>query len=350
MLTTIHSVLAQGTPHHLKYYGDSTNISQASVTVIDNMLLKVRENLSDNWLMYLFVLAAGGIWGVTFSLARIATESGLHPLGLAWWQAAGGGLMNLCFCLFARDKLKNILQLAWPMTVIGFCGSVVPGTLLFYAAVHVPAGILAISIAVTPMLTYLASVVLKVEAFKSRRVTGVLLGFIAIVLIMRPGSVESLQASENSNVTFWILLALLSCCFYTLENLFVEKRISAEVYMPLLLGGGMLIAALLMLPFVVATGAWVTLSVPLDKAEWSVIFMILASGSAYLMYLILIRRAGAVFASLTGYVVTLSGVFWGIAIFAESHSQWIWLALLVMIIGMFLVTPRTDKRLEMEKN
>ncbi len=294
--------------------------------------------------MYVIGISAGGIWGITFSLARIATEAGMHPLGLAWWQAAGGGVLNICICLFAGIRRKNIVQLLWPMTVIGFCGSVVPGTLLFYAALHVPAGILAIAIAMTPMLTYLASVVLNLEPFRSKRITGVLLGFFAIVLIMQPGNVESLQGSGTSGVIFWIALALLSCCFYTIENVYVDKKIPDDVYMPLLLGGGMLSAALLMLPFVVASGAWVSLTWPVDKAEGSVIAMILASGSAYLMYLILIRKAGAVFASLTGYVVTLSGVFWGIVFFAESHSHWIWLALVLMIGGMILVTPRTDKQ------
>lgn len=292
--------------------------------------------------MYLLALGSGGIWGITFSMARIATEAGMHPLGLAWWQAAGGGLLNISICLLARAKMTPATKLLWPMTVIGFCGSVVPGTLLFYAALHVPAGILAITIAMTPMLTYIASVVLKIDPFQPKRVSGVLLGFVAIVLIMQPGNVDALK--PGSGVTLWILLALLSCCFYTFENVFVDKRVPTHAYMPLLLGGGMLIAAALMLPFVLATGAWVTLSHPFDKAELSVLAMIVASGSAYLMYLILIRKAGAVFASMAGYVVTLSGVFWGIVIFAESHTQWIWLALVLMIIGMFLVTPRTDNR------
>jgi len=37
---------------------------------------------------YLLILAAGSIWGGTFSLALIATEQGAHPLGLSAWQVA----------------------------------------------------------------------------------------------------------------------------------------------------------------------------------------------------------------------------------------------------------------------
>ena len=46
------------------------------------------------------------------------------------------------------------------------------------------------------------------------------------------------------------------------------------------------------------------------------------------------------FAAQTAYVVTLSGVLWGIVIFGEQHSPWIWGALAVMLIGLALVTPR----------
>jgi drug/metabolite transporter (DMT)-like permease len=40
------------------------------------------------------------------------------------------------------------------------------------------------------------------------------------------------------------------------------------------------------------------------------------------------------------YVVTLSGIVWGIAIFGEQHSLWIWAALAAMMAALILVTPR----------
>ncbi len=298
-------------------------------------------------LMYTFVFIAGLVWGVTFSLARITTHAGMHPLGLAWWQAAGGGAMLIIVCLLRRVDMRASCKLLFPMTVIGFAGSIIPGTLLFYAALHVPAGVLAITIALTPMLTYAACVVLKMDIFNPARATGVLLGFISIVLIMLPGNVEQLKASDSlasgaagGSTTLWIALALLACCFYTIENIFVDKKVPSNIDMPLLLGGGMTIAALLMLPFVITKGAWVAITLPLNAAEWSVVAMVLFSTMAYLMFLIVIRHAGAVFASMTGYVVTLSGIFWGMLFFSEKHSHWIWLALVLMVLGMAMVTPR----------
>jgi drug/metabolite transporter (DMT)-like permease len=62
------------------------------------------------------------------------------------------------------------------------------------------------------------------------------------------------------------------------------------------------------------------------------------------MFIHAVSRYGPVFASQTGYIVTLTGVLWGIAIFGESHSLWVWGALVSMVIGLVLVKPRKDEQ------
>lgn len=300
--------------------------------------------------LYLLALSVGLIWGLTFSLARIAAEAGMHPLGLAWWQAMGGGILLLLFTVLTRTPFIGVKSLMIPMLVIGICGSIIPGTLLFYAAGYIPAGVLAITIALVPMLTYAASILFRIDRLSIVRVCGVVLGFAAIAIIMLPGSVSGIDQSGsynnstglNADTQIWIVLALLSCVFYTIENIYVDKIVPQDASMPLLLGGGMLMAALILTPVVFTQGAFVPLSLPFDIAEWSVLAMMAVSAVAYLMFLVLIKKAGAVFASMSGYVVTLSGVFWGVVFFNETHSWFIWIALVLMMLGMLLVTPRKE--------
>ena len=61
---------------------------------------------------------------------------------------------------------------------------------------------------------------------------------------------------------------------------------------------------------------------------------------SYGLFIHLVTAAGPVFASQTAYLVTLSGIMWGIVIFNEQHSWWIWSALIVMMAGLALVKPR----------
>ena len=55
---------------------------------------------------------------------------------------------------------------------------------------------------------------------------------------------------------------------------------------------------------------------------------------------LLLNHIVAGHASQCAYVVTLAGVLWGMLIYGEAHSTWVWASLVVMIIALSLVTPR----------
>ena len=68
--------------------------------------------------------------------------------------------------------------------------------------------------------------------------------------------------------------------------------------------------------------------------------MAVITATAYGGFYYLVVRAGPVFASQTAYIVTLSGVLWGMVIYGETHSAWVWASLVVMFIALALVRPR----------
>ena len=55
-------------------------------------------------------------------------------------------------------------------------------------------------------------------------------------------------------------------------------------------------------------------------------------------------RAGPVFAAQVAYIVTLAGVVLGMAVLGEQNSGWVWLSLLLMMLGLALVQPRDLQR------
>jgi len=59
--------------------------------------------------------------------------------------------------------------------------------------------------------------------------------------------------------------------------------------------------------------------------------------------LYVIRTSGPVFASQSAYIITLAGVAWGMVLFGERHSVYIWAALALVLAGSALVTPRVPK-------
>src|SRR5262245_39317086 len=90
------------------------------------------------------LLVMGATWGLSFSLARIAAVGGAHPLGIAFWECAIAGLLLICLVVYRRIPLKVTPRLACFNLTTGLVGTAIPGAAFFYAAAHLPAGVLSI--------------------------------------------------------------------------------------------------------------------------------------------------------------------------------------------------------------
>ena len=99
-------------------------------------------------------------------------------------------------------------------------------------------------------------------------------------------------------------------------------------------------ASLIMVPILYATGSFVGFGWPWTEVEWAMLGLGVINAVAYTLYFYLIETAGPVFSSQTANLVTLFGVLWGIVIFGEQNSVWVWLSLATMMTAVALVTPK----------
>lgn len=282
---------------------------------------------------YLLILTAGIVWGGTFSLTLIATAGGAHPLGISAWQAVITGAIFAVYCSLRGMpffRLKNLRHYA----VIALIGVTVPNITYYYGAPHLSAGILSITVASVPLLTYAIMLGLRFEAAVAKRVFGIVLGMVAILLLVLPD-----QGLSSADANFWIVLVVLGSALYAVENVYVEKGVEVTVDVRELLCGANLLAACFQFPLVMALGlaeppAWL-----MTEAGLALVGIAASSALAYAMFMTAIRVAGSVFASQCAYIVTISGVLWGIILFAEEHSIWVWSSVVVMLLGLMLVTP-----------
>ncbi|HIO02610.1 MAG TPA: DMT family transporter [Alphaproteobacteria bacterium] len=296
------------------------------------------SRLARSW-PWLLLLVLGVAWGGSFSLAKIAVDEGAHPLGVNYWQSLIGAAILISYLVLTKQSLpigRNYLSF---YLICGFLGSVVPGLLYFYAVIHVSPGVLAITIATVPIMTYIAAALIKIERRSTFRILGVCFGALSIILLIVP--TESLP--DRSAVP-WVFAAIAAAACYTGENLVIAIRLPPGANAFVVLGGMLITATLIMTPFVLATDTFVPLSWPWGASDWAIIGLAILSVVCYGLFIGLVVRAGPVFASQTAYIVTLSGVFWGILIFGEKHSLWIWASLASMLIALALVTPRKEVR------
>ncbi len=284
---------------------------------------------------FVILILLGVFWGLSFSLARMSTEDAMHPISINYWACITSTVGLLIFCgLTGRPirKEKVFLQLYF---ICGLLGSVIPGTLYFYAASQVSAGVLSITVATVPLTTFVGAAFFRIEKPSLLRVLGVILGILSIALLVLPET-----SLPEPSAAFWVFVMVLAAGCYAIENLVIAAKMPADADIMSVVCGMFIASVLMLTPIVWISGAFVMMPWPMTGPGWAVIAMGLITAIAYGGFYYLVVKSGPVFASQCAYLVTLAGVFWGIVIYGESHSVWVWVSLIVMIFALILVQPR----------
>lgn len=283
------------------------------------------------------LLTLGALWGLTFSLIRIAASRGAHPLGMTFWEAFIAGLFLVLIAAHRRRPVHLSLRLPRYCLATGLLGMVVPGAAFFYAAAHLPAGVLSLTVSVVPILTYLAALLLRIETVSARRVAGVMLGTAAMALLVTPE-----DSLPDSSQLPWVFVGLSAAVSYAVLGLYSSLK-SPTGADAMVQTTGMFVAASIMLaPIIAITNAFVPFGWPWGPVEWSLVGLGALNTASWVLFFMLLDRAGPVFTSFTANVVTIFGILWGIVIFAEVNSVWVWLSLATITVALLLVAPREN--------
>ncbi|WP_296473486.1 DMT family transporter [Roseinatronobacter sp.] len=281
------------------------------------------------------LVAIGALWGLGAPMVRFARLAGLGTFSVVLWQSAVG-LVVLCFVQVLRGRFDlprdpaSLLLYA----VVGLLGIVLPHLAGYWALGHIPAGVHALLTSLVPMFALALALGLRIERFRILRAFGLCLGAVAVALLVLPE--QSLPASVP--VAFVFVSALAPLC-YALESAFVAHMSRAQAGALQALLGGSVVALLVMVPVTLVAGQPV-LPQQFDAAILALILSGASGALAYAGYVALLRRAGSVFATQVAYLVTAWAMLWSVLILGERHSPWVWLALVLMFAGLFLVQPR----------
>ena len=278
----------------------------------------------------LALLAIGTAWGLTVPLGKIAVEAGHRPAGIIVWEFA---LTIPCLWFLRKPGLAARGHLPIFLFIAAF-GTLIPNSATYLAYDHLPAGVMSIVISTVPIASLPVALMLGLERAEARRFVGVALGLVAIVMIAAPQT-----SLPDPSAAPWLLVALIPPICYAIEGNGLNWRGSGGLSAIDLLLGASVIGLVIAIPVALLRGQWISLS-PWDEGKTAIIALSLLHVAAYTGYIWLIGRAGAVFAAQVAYVVTVTGVLWSMAILGESYSGWVWGALVVMLAGMALVTPR----------
>lgn len=282
----------------------------------------------------LFLMGAG--WGLSVPLSKIAVSTGHQPFGLIFWQLVIVVLV-LGFICALRGRRLELGRPYWRLLVtVALTGAVLPDIFFYLAAIRLPGGVLAIVVSSVPMFSLPIALALGNESFAWRRVAGLMAGMAGIVLLIGP------EASlPDRAMAAFVPIALLAPLLYATEGNLVAKWGTQGLDSVQVLLGASLIGLVAVLPLALFSGHWINPLAGFGAPEAALIGAAAIHALVYAAYVWLVGRAGSVFAAQTSYLVTGCGVLWSILLLSEVYSTYIWAALGMMFVGMFLVQPRT---------
>ncbi|MFC3615455.1 DMT family transporter [Lutimaribacter marinistellae] len=283
----------------------------------------------------LVVLGMG--WGVTQPLTKIAVSTGYQPLGLIFWQLVIGAAAMAAVSLATGRGFP----MTWPAfaacAVIALVGTLIPNSAGYKAIAHLPAGVMSILISLVPMMAFPIALVLGLERFSTRRLVGLMAGLAGVLILVLPEA----SLPERAMLA-WIPLALVGPACYAFEGNYVARWGTGGLDAIQVLFGASVLGAAIALPVTLGAGQFISPVRVWQAPEWAFVASSVIHAAVYCGYVWLVAKAGPVFAAQVSYVVTVSGVFWSLVLLGERYSPYIWAALCLVLLGVFLVQPRSQ--------
>jgi drug/metabolite transporter (DMT)-like permease len=272
----------------------------------------------------------GAIWGGSFLFMRVsANEFGAIPLVEA--RLALGALVLLPFLWQARAHFTPGLWLR--IAGIAAVNSVIPFALFAWGAERAPAGIGAITNAMTVMFTSLVAYLLYGERIGPRQLIGLVAGFVGVAI---------LASGKTGGQAVWpaaLAGAAASLCYGFGIN-FVRRYLTGlpagAVAAANLLCGSILLAPLAL---------WTWPQHPIGSRAWgsAVLLGVLCTGIAFVFYYRLIARIGAARTSTVTYLIPLFAVIWAWLLLSEPLTLTMGLAGALILAGVALSQQRAKK-------
>lgn len=284
------------------------------------------------WLPLLLLVVLGALWGGNPSFSKALAIAGVSPFSVVFWQTFGAGFLLLLVCLARRTSLRFGIKHLIYFAFMGIVGIDVSYVILVFTVERLSAGYASVLILFAPMLTYAIALILRMEPLVKIRAVGIVVGLAgAAVLVLPEGSLPSRDLLPLA------LLAFVTPLGYAAANVFADIARPPDTDNVALATGTMFAAALGALAGGLLDNsvypAWQTVG----HTEAVLAAFALSTSIAFLIFYAIIKMAGAVYLGQVGYLGTIFGVCWGVLFLDETPGAWLWLAALLVAVGVALV-------------
>ena len=291
-----------------------------------------------SWIM---VATLGFVWGASFLFIELALV-GIGPFWLAASRILFAGLLTTAIWKTRNGKLYLTEQRgSWTaLFVVGVLSSALPFVAISWGQQFVTSGFAGVSMAAVALIVLpLAHFFVPGERLTLRKSLGFLIGFIGVAVLIGP---EAFASSGIDGELMGRFACVLGASCYAVSSVVMRKLPPVD---PIGLS-----AVTLMIGAVPVTAlAFVVEGFPpMPSQEVIIVILILGlvqTAAANLLRVMVIRSAGPVFMSLTNYQVPLWSVLLGVLLLGEDVEASLFIALILILAGVFLSQWGALKRL-----
>ena len=285
-----------------------------------------------------YLLFLGASWGLYFSMIKIAERSGISYVGILTLTTVGVAVGMSLIALLRRRKPRFTPPHVLFYTVCALTGYLLPMVIELWVIGHMPAGVMTLIVSMAPLATLLFAWLMRTDIINPARVGGILLGAFAVFAILLPDAHNSEAVAWH-----WLLLTIMVPASYAIHHNYAARAWPEDSDSYQVACGEAVVACAVMVGFSLFNWQWQ------DVQSWNeghsvIVFMALISLIDIYIYFELIRLKGPIYCSHANYFMVVSGVLWGMLIFAERPSPLMWLSALLLVASLYLVGKRAKAR------
>jgi drug/metabolite transporter (DMT)-like permease len=281
-----------------------------------------------NWFLFFFV---GFIWGIPYLLIKVAVED-LSPPVIVFARVAIGAAILIPIAVKHGSLMPAIK--AWKYVIPYAIGEMIgPWFLITAAEQKMTSGLTGLLVATVPIwTTILASLHGDKTVWHHKRLLGILIGFIGIILVV---GIESFSGRQSIVAIAMVLIASIGYSW-------AVTMITAKVphIEPISINGvAMVFTAIVYLPFVFLNAPE---HMPSAKVLGSVLVLgLFPTAMAFILFFQLIKDIGTARGSLVTYLNTAFAVVLGVIILREPFTLGIALGLPLVLVGSYFASRKT---------
>ena len=287
--------------------------------------------MKKSFLPWIILIALSLVWGSSFILMKrglMAFSS--DEVAALRITIASVFLSPLLFKYYKIDLLKNLKGLL----IMGVFGNLIPAFLFTKAETQISSSLTGMLNALTPLFTILVGIILFQQKITKPKFLGVMIGFMGAVSLIVFG--DSHEQSQNTQYCLLVVAATL--CYAISVNgikayLSGINSITATVWAFTLIGPA---AAIYLFGFTDVIQHAKNRPYGVSALGYISILAIVGTAISVILFNLLIKLSGAVFASSCTYLIPIVAIGWGL-MDGELVNAYQILAVIIIIGGIWLI-------------